>query len=108
MKKHISNRRAKYEAAYMKYMIQQNTPNYTNIRFQHLPIITNDVLPLTKAELSRLRRHNIPMFLFDTPEQCKNMRNTVLRYKNGNKTDFISNDDLQKIYSVMIANSNIF
>ncbi len=105
MKKHISNRRAKYEAAYMKYMIQQNAPNYTNIRFQHLPLITNDVLPLTKAELSRLRKHNIPMFLFDTPDQCKIMRNDILRYKNVNKTDFISNDDLQKIYSLTIASS---
>jgi hypothetical protein len=108
MKKHISNRRAKYEAAYMKYMIQQYAHNYTNIRFQHLPVITNEVLPLTKAELSRLRRHNIPMFLFDTPDQCKNMRNDILRYKNVNKTDFISNKDLQKIYSLRIATSNMY
>ncbi len=87
-------------------MIQQNAPNYTNICFQHLPLISNEVLPLTKSELSRLRKHNIPMFLFDTPDQCKYMRNDILCYKNVNKTDFIPNEDLQRIYSSRIATAN--
>jgi hypothetical protein len=41
----------------------------------------NEVVPITKSELARLRKHNITMFLFDTPEQCKYMRNDILRYK---------------------------
>lgn len=106
MKKHISNRRAKYEAIYMKYMIHQNAPNYTNIRYQHTPLITNEVVPLTKAELSRLRRHNISMVLCDTPEQCKHVRNAVLRYKNENKSDFITYENLQKLYHTTITAFN--
>jgi hypothetical protein len=97
MKRHISNRHIKYEAAYIMYMVQETAPNYTNIRFQKCPLITNEVLPLTKKELSRLRNHNISMVLFDTPNQCKYMRGALIRYKNENKKDFISYDDLQKI-----------
>ena len=97
MKRHISNRRTKYEAAYIIYMIQETAPNYTNIRFQKSPIITNEVLPLTKKELSRLRNHHISMVLFDTPCQCKYMLGAVIRYKKENKTDVISYVDLQKL-----------
>ena len=102
MKSHISNRRTKYEAAYIIYMIQETAPNYTNIRFQKCPLITNEVLPLTKKELSRLRNHHISMVLFDTPYQCKYMLGAVIRYKKENKKDFISDEDLQKIASTVI------
>jgi len=102
MKRHISNRRIKYEAAYLIYMIQYIAPNYTSIRFNKCPLITNEVLPLTKKELSRLRNHHISMVLFDTPYQCKYMLGAVIRYKKENKKDFISDEDLQKISSSVI------
>ena len=102
MKKHISARRSKYEAAYIKYMMHENSPNYTNIQFQQCPLITQEVVPLTKKELSRLRRHNISRLLFDTPYQCKYMLGAVIRYKKENKKDFISDEDLQKISSSVI------
>ena len=97
MKRHISDKRTKYEAAYIIYMIKQTAPNYTNIRFHKSPLITNEVLPLTKKELSRLRNHHISMVLFDTPYQCKYMLGAVIRYKKENKKDFILDEDLQKI-----------
>ena len=107
MKRYISNRRFKYEAAYITYMMTETSPNYTNIRFQKSPLITNEVLPLTKKELSRLRNHNISMVLFDTANQCKYMRGYVIRYKNEDKKDFISDEDLKKISKNLWINQKI-
>ena len=103
MRRHISIRRTKYEAAFIKYMIHENAPNYTNIVFKPSPIITHETAPLTKKELSRLRKHNIPMFLFDTSNECKYMQSAVIRYKNTNKTNFISYEELQQIYKKQIT-----
>lgn len=102
MKLHISNTRFKYEAAYITYMTQEMTPHYTNIYFQKNPLITNEVLPLTKKELSRLRNHNISMILCDTVNQSKYMLGSIMRYKNENKKDFISDIDLQKISKTLM------
>ncbi len=100
MKKHISRRRFIYEAAYITYMIHQTAASkYKNVCFQHCGLLNSDVLTLTKKELARLRKHNIPALLFDSQEQCRTMQIEVIRYKNQNKTDFISQDDLQLIYS---------
>jgi hypothetical protein len=84
-------------------MIHENAPNYTNIGFKPSPIITHETAPLTKKELSRLRKHNIPMFLFDTSNECKYMQSAVIRYKNTNKTNFISYEELQQIYKKQIT-----
>lgn len=99
MKKHISRRRFIYEAAYITYMIRQTASKYTAVCFQACGILNSDVLKLTKKELARLRKHNIPALLFDNQEQCRTMQIEVIRYKNQNKTDFISPDTLQLIYS---------
>ena len=81
MKKHMTKTRVKYEEAYFTYMMQNISPKYTNILYQQTTLIVEETLPLTRQELSRLRRRNVPMFLFDTPRQCCQMRNAVIQKK---------------------------
>ena len=81
MKKYMTKTRVKYEEAYFTYMMQNMSPKYTNILYQHTTLIVAETLPLTRQELSRLRRHNVPVFLFDTPRQCCQMRNAVKQSK---------------------------
>lgn len=81
MKKHMTKTRVKYECAYFTYMMRNISPKYTNILFQQTALIVEETLPLTRRELSRLRRHNVPMFLFDTPRQCCQMRNAANQHK---------------------------
>jgi hypothetical protein len=81
MKKHMTKTRVKYEEAYFTYMMQNISPKYTNILYQPTTLIVEETLPLTRQELSRLRRRNVPMFLFDTPRQCCQMRNAVIQKK---------------------------
>jgi hypothetical protein len=78
MKKHMTKTRVKYEHAYFTYMMRNIS---TNILFQQTALIVEDALPLTRRELSRLRRHNVPMFLFDTSRQCCHMRNAANQHK---------------------------
>ena len=96
MKKHISARRTKYEQAYITYMMRNIAPKYTNILFQKEVLITDDVLPLTKRELSRLRRHNIPLFMFDTQNQCTWMNGDVIQHKR--KMTNITDEEMKSIY----------
>ena len=81
MKKHMTKTRVKYEQAYFTYMMNNFAPKYTNILFQQSVLIVEETLPLTRRELSRLRRHNVPMFLFDTSNQCCQMRNAANQHK---------------------------
>jgi hypothetical protein len=81
MKKHMTETRVKYEHAYFTYMMHNISPKYTNILYQPTTLIVEETLPLTRQELSRLRRRNVPMFLFDTPRQCCQMRNAVIQKK---------------------------
>ena len=101
MKRHISLRRAKYEKAYLRYLINSSTPNYTNIEFQNNPLITNMVVPLNRKELARLKRHNIPMFLCNTQNECTQMRNAVILYKKKNKVEVIHNEQLETLYNTI-------
>ena len=108
MKKCISDRRRKYEEAYIMHMMKSIAPVYTNIIFQTKTLITEDTVPLTKQYLSILRQHNILVFLYDTREQCNTMKYAILRHyynknknndKNNNKNyNCITNDELQEIY----------
>jgi len=109
MKKCISDRRRKYEEAYITHMLKSIAPIYTNIIFQTKTLITEDTVPLTKQYLSILRQYNIPVFLYDTREQCNTMKYAILRHynnmnknndKNNNKNNnnCITNDELQEIY----------
>ena len=101
MKQHISDKRATYEEAFVTHMMRDFSPKYTNIHFKYCPFITNDTVPLTKKELARLRRHNISLFLFDTPNQCNSMRNAVFRHKISNKNHpYVppTCDELQQMY----------
>lgn len=99
MKRHISLRRSKYEQAYIVYLLNIFAPSYINIEFQNNPLITNTVLPLNRKELSRLKRHNIPMFLFDTQNECNQMRNAIIRYKKDNKVESINDNELANLYN---------
>lgn len=101
MKRRISARRAKYEQAYITYMMRNIAPKYTNILFQKEVLITGDVLPLTKQELSRLRRHNIPLFMFDTQNQCTWMNGDVIQHKR--EMTNITDEEMKAIY-VKICN----
>jgi hypothetical protein len=101
MKQHISDKRVTYEEAFVTHMMRDFSPKYTNIHFKYCPFITNDTVPLTKKELARLRRHNISLFLFDTPNQCNSMRNAVFRHKISNKNHpYVppTCDELQQMY----------
>ena len=99
MKRHISLRRSKYEQAYIVYLLNIFAPSYINIEFQNNPLITNTVLPLNRKELSRLKRHNIPMFLFDIQHECNQMRNAIIRYKKDNKVESINDNELANLYN---------
>jgi hypothetical protein len=101
MKRHISLRRAKYEKAYMTFLINSLAPNYTNIDFQNNSLISNNVLPLNRKELARLKRHNIPMYLFNSQDECTQMRNAVIRYKKEHKVDIINNEQLENVYNTI-------
>jgi len=102
MKRHISLRRSKYEKAYLTYLITRLAPNYTSIEFQNNPLITNTVVPLNRKELARLKRHNIPMFLCNTQNECNQIRNAVILYKKVNKVDSINNTELQNLYDTIV------
>lgn len=101
MKRRISARRAKYEKAYITYMMRNIAPKYTNILFQKEVLITGDVLPLTRQELSRMRRYNIKLFMFTTQNQCNWMNGDVIQHKR-NMTN-ITDEDMDAIY-VKISN----
>ena len=106
MKQHISYKRAVYEEAFITHMMHDFSPKYTNIHFKYCPFITNDAVSLTKKELARLRRHNISLFLFYTPNQCNSMRNAVFRHKISNKNHpYVppTYDELQEMYTCINA-----
>jgi hypothetical protein len=98
MKKCISDRRRKYEEAYITHMMKSIAPIYTNIIFQTKTLITECTVPLTKEYLSILRQHNIPVFLYDTREQCNTMKYEILRHSYNKNNNCITNDELQEIY----------
>jgi hypothetical protein len=101
MKKCISDRRRKYEEAYITHMMKSIAPIYTNIIFQKEVLITEDAVPLTKQYLSILRQHNITVFLYDTREKCNTMKYAIIRHyynKNNKNNNCITNDELQEIY----------
>ena len=101
MKKYISDRRRKYEEAYITHMMKSIAPIYTNIIFQKEVLITEDAVPLTKQYLSILRQHNITVFLYDTREKCNTMKYAIIRHyynKNNKNNNCITNDELQEIY----------
>jgi hypothetical protein len=102
MKKHMTATRVIYEQAYFTYMMSNIAPKYTTILFQQPALITEEVLPLTRRELSRLRRHNVPLFLFDTQNKCDRMRNAIIQLRHSNKSIILTNDDLEEIYTKIL------
>jgi hypothetical protein len=104
MERCISDRRRKYEEAYITHMMKSIAPLYTNIIFQKDVLITEDTVPVTKQYLSLLRRHNIPVFTYDTREQCNMMKYDIIRHynntkkNNNNNNNCITNHELQAIY----------
>ena len=106
MKKCISDTRRKYEEAYITHMMKSIAPFYTNIIFQTKTLITECTVPLTKQYLSILRRHNIPVFLYDTRERCNLMKYAIIQHNNNNNknnknnknNNCITSDELQEIY----------
>ena len=104
--KRISSRRIKYEEAYITHMMKSIAPSYTNIIFQKEVLITENTVPLTKEYLSILRRHNIPVFLHDTREQCNKMKYAIIQHcnnSNNKNNNNITNDELQEIYTQTVA-----
>jgi hypothetical protein len=97
MKKHMTTARVAHEQVYFTYMMHTICPKYSTILFQSGAMIKEDVLPLTRRELSRLRRHNVPLFLFDTQDKCYRMRNAILQRKTSLKTTVLTNEELHDI-----------
>ncbi len=98
MKKHMTATRVEYEKVYFTYMMHNFAPKYNTILYQPSALITEEVLPLTRQELSRLRQHNVPLFIFDLQEKCNRMRNEVMKRQFSKKTDILSNEELEEIY----------
>ena len=63
--------------------------------FQKQALITEEVLPLTKAELSRLRNRGVQYYLFDTPNKCNQMRNWFIQHANSRN---FSKEEIAEIY----------
>ncbi len=106
MKKCISNRRRKYEEAYITHMMKSIAPSYTNINFQEEVLVTENTVPLTKEYLSILRRYNIPVFVCDTREQCNKMKYAIIQHcrsRNNKNSNNITNDELHEIYTQTVA-----
>jgi len=101
MKKHIKKTRSKYEEAYFTYLMHSIAPKYSTVLFQPLALIKEENLSLTRKELSRLRRHNVPIFLFDTQNKCNQMRNAAIVQRGSNKT-MITKEELQEIYTRLL------
>jgi hypothetical protein len=95
MKKHMTPTRIIYEKAYFTYMMRNMAPTYTNIAFQKQALITDEVLPLTKEELSRLRNRGVQYYLFDTPNKCNQMRNWFIQHANSRN---FSKEEIAEIY----------
>ena len=72
-------------------------PAYKNALFNYCPFISPNTVPLTKDELERLQKHNIPIFSFDTSAKCNNVRNAVFRHKRITKKDAVSLDELHSL-----------
>jgi len=105
MKKHIKKTRSKYEEAYFTYLMHSIAPKYSTVLFQPLALIKEENLSLTRKELSRLRRHNVPIFLFDTQNKCNQMRNAAIVQRGlSNKTNktMITKEELQEIYTRLL------
>lgn len=98
MKKHMTATRVEFEKVYFTYMMHNIAPKYSAILYQQPALITEEVLPLTRRELSRLRQHNVPLFLFDIQEKCNRMRNAIMQRKSSKKTENLTNEELQEIY----------
>lgn len=105
MKKHIKKTRSKYEEAYFTYLMHSIAPKYSTVLFQPLALIKEENLSLTRKELSRLRRHGVPIFLFDTQNKCNQMRNAAIVQRGlSNKTNktMITKEELQEIYTRLL------
>jgi hypothetical protein len=98
MKRHITARRAKYEQAYIVYMMRIIAPEYTDIVFQQDALIMDATVPLTTQELSRLRRRDVPLFMLDTQNQCNYMKNAIIQHMRQTKIKNPTYDEMRKIY----------
>lgn len=99
MKKHISKRRAVHEEVYITHLIHETAPSYKNVLFNYCPFITPNTVSLTKDELERLQKYNIPIFSFDTSAKCNNIRNAIFRHKKITKKNTVSLDELHELFS---------
>lgn len=101
MKKHMTASRAEYEKVYFTYMMHNIAPKYSSILFQPLALIKEEVLPLTRRELSRLRNRNVPFFRLNTQMKCNRMRNTIIQ----RKMNTLSYNELQEIYNQIMLDT---
>lgn len=95
MKRVIPANRAQGEILFMKRVMLAIDPNY-KIRFESTPFITSESLPITATQLSFLESKGIPVFPFDTRDQCKQMQYHYLRIKNTEKRPITLEEMKQK------------
>lgn len=101
MKKHMTATRAEYEKVYFTYMMHNIAPKYSSILYQQSALIKEEVLPLTRRELSRLRNRNVPFFLLNTQIKCNQMRNRIIQ----RKMNTLSYNELQEIYNQIMKDT---
>ena len=80
-------------------------PKYNTVLFRPLALIKEENLSLTRKELSRLRRHSVPIFLFDTQHKCNQMRNAAIVQRGlSNKTNktMTTKEELDEIYTRLL------
>jgi hypothetical protein len=84
MKRHM-HAREEYEVASIRKLMHEIDPAY-RIEFDFRPFIVPEVMPITQHEIKRLESNGIPVFKFDSKEQCRDMRIATIRHKNFHPT----------------------
>jgi len=96
MKVKINKKRAKFEMGVVTYLMEEIDPSY-NIKFVFSPLIVPEVMSITHAQIERLKSHGIPVFSFNTREQCKNMQYIAMKYKRTEKVE-MRPDQMNALY----------
>ena len=84
MKLHM-HAREEYEVASIRKLMSDIDPKY-RIEFDFRTFIVPEVMPITPHEIKRLESNGIPVFKFDSKEQCRDMRIATIRHKNFHPT----------------------
>lgn len=84
MKRKIPENRVSFEINFIKKLMCSIDRNY-KIKYNPAPFITSDSVPITLRQLEFLQSQGIPVFPFNTKEQCHDMKIHIMRAKYNEK-----------------------